>query len=358
MKYAIASYGAYQFAIKSKAVSGGNDKQEWLLAKSLAACNHEVILLVPQSTPLVADNIDGVRLVRCPTQRPTLLYVLWTLRKEKPDWFHVMGATPNLWICAVAAHLFGIKCAYAISHDRGHNPRTALMYRPYLWPLYAMGLRAVDRILAQHPQQADLMAPKYRQKTFVVNNVVEPLPTVKSEKPYISWVGWLRKVKRPEILLDIAKALPDVRLVVCGPVSEIESEKEFSHQIIDEFKKYPNIDYKGYVPRDETQRIIAQSAIFLSTAQAEGFPNTFLEAWVSSVPTVSLEIDPGGVMNSYHTGLVVSSVDETIKVIDELLSQPDKLRELGQNAYQYVERFHSGNTVCHQLEIAVGSKNV
>src|SRR5215468_60545 len=100
MKYAIASYGAYQFAIKSKAVSGGNDKQEWLLAKSLAACHHEVILLVPSDKPLAAERIDGVRLVRCPTKRPTLLYVLSTLRKEKPDWFHIMGATPNLWICA------------------------------------------------------------------------------------------------------------------------------------------------------------------------------------------------------------------------------------------------------------------
>lgn len=95
MKYAIASYYAYLYAIKAPGISGGNHKQEWLLAKALAACGHEVVLIVATSKPLVADEIEGVRLVRCADIHPTLLSILLTLRKEKPDWFHIMGASPK-----------------------------------------------------------------------------------------------------------------------------------------------------------------------------------------------------------------------------------------------------------------------
>jgi glycosyltransferase involved in cell wall biosynthesis len=356
MKYAIASYGAYLFAIKSPRVSGGNDKQEWLLAKSLAARGHEVILLVPSSEPLVADNIDGVRMVRYPDKRPTLMYGLWKLRQEKPDWFHVMGASPNLWISAVTAHLWGIPCAYALSHDLGCSPRKALTRRRYLWPLYAMGLRAVDRILAQHVHQIALLEPGLRPKAYHMNNIVEGLAVEKVDEPYISWIGWLRRVKRPHLLIQIARALPHLRFVVCGPVMDFGPDIEYGQQIVEEFKQVPNIDYRGYVDREETLRIIAQSSLLLSTAIAEGFPNTFLEAWISSVPVISLEIDPGDIIAKHDNGLVVASADEAIQAIKDLYNQPDRLEALGKNGYDYVHQFHSGDYVCKQLEDALGVK--
>lgn len=354
MKYAIASYGAYQFAIRSSNVSGGNDKQEWLLAKALAARGHEVILLVPSSNPLVADSIDGVRLVRYPDKRPTLLYGLWKLRQEKPDWFHVMGASPNLWISAFSSHLWGFSCAYALSHDMGCNPRTALNRNRYLWPLYAMGLRAVDRILAQHVHQIGLLAPDQRSKAFHMNNIVEGIDTTPAEQPYISWIGWLRRLKRPDLLIQIARALPHLRFVVCGPVMDFGPDMDYGREIVEEFKKTPNIDYRGYVDRDETQRIIAQSTLLLSTAVSEGFPNTFLEAWVSGVPVVSLEIDPGDIMAKYHNGLVLPTVADTIQALKDLHAQPERLETLGKNAYDYVHQYHSGDYVCKQLEDALG----
>jgi glycosyltransferase involved in cell wall biosynthesis len=354
MKYAIASYGAYLFATKSSNISGGNDKQEWLLAKSLAARGHEVILLVPSSKPLAADVIDGVRMVRYPDKRPTLLYALWKLRQEKPDWFHVMGASPNLWISAVSSHLSGFSCAYALSHDMACDPHTALNRNRYLWRLYAMGLRSVDRILAQHVHQINLLAPDKRGKAYHMNNIIEEIPVTPAEKPFISWIGWLRRLKRPDLLIKIARALPHLNFVVCGPVMDFGPDMDYGREIVEEFKKVPNIDYRGYVNRDETQRIIAQSTLLLSTAVSEGFPNTFLEAWVSGVPVVSLEIDPGDIMAKYQTGLVLPSVEETIQALKDLHNEPERLESLGKSAYDYVHKFHSGDYVCKQLEDALG----
>jgi glycosyltransferase involved in cell wall biosynthesis len=356
MKYAFASYLAYLFAIKSPQVSGGNAKQEWLLAKSLAARGHEVILLVPSDKPLAADSIDGVRIVAYPEKRPMLLYALLKLRQENADWFHTMGASPNLWISVVLPRLFGISSAYALSHDLGCTPRKALARRKYLWPLYALGLRAVDVILAQHTGQIDLLDPVNRDKAFLMNNIIEELPVQKGNGDYVSWIGWLRQIKRPHLLIEIARALPHVRFVVCGPVMDFGPDMDYGRQIVEEFKTLPNIDYRGYVDREETQRIIAQSNLLLSTSIGEGFPNTFLEAWISGVPVMSTELDPGSVIEKYNTGVVVTSVADTVTAIADLYDHPERMKTMGQNGYEYVRHFHSGSYVCEQLEAALGVK--
>ncbi len=358
MKYALISTPAYLYGIQSSKITGGNAKQEWLLAKALAQRGHDVVVIVPSNDPLEADSIDGVRLVRSAGRWPAFFYALIALHAEHPDWFHVMGATPHLLVEALMSHLWGFRCVWAFASDRQANPRTAFGRSYPQWPLFALGLKFVDRIFAQHAGQRDMLDPALQSKTSVVNNFIEAVPAAKPAKPYISWIGWLIQRKRPHLLIEIARALPEVTFVVGGPCEKTGLEADYGQSVIEQFKAVPNIDYRGFVERDATQRLIAGSSLFLSTSNHEGLPNTFLEAWISGVPTVSLELDPGDIMATHHTGVVVHSVDELIRSISVLLSNADELAALGKNACRYVEEFHSSDYICRQIETALGVKPV
>jgi glycosyltransferase involved in cell wall biosynthesis len=54
-----------------------------------------------------------------------------------------------------------------------------------------------------------------------------------------------------------------------------------------------NFDYLGPVSFEESNSLFAKANIFINTSKAqEGFPNTFIQAWMQGVPTISLDFDP------------------------------------------------------------------
>ena len=52
-----------------------------------------------------------------------------------------------------------------------------------------------------------------------------------------------------------------------------------------------------------------RAKIFLNTSSIEGFPNTFLQAWIRGVPVVTF-FDPDSLVQRLQLGTVANSVDE------------------------------------------------
>jgi glycosyltransferase involved in cell wall biosynthesis len=55
--------------------------------------------------------------------------------------------------------------------------------------------------------------------------------------------------------------------------------------------------------------LLARAHVYVSTSLYEGFPNTFIQAWMRDVVVVSLTVDPDGVLE--HGGVGVLARDET-----------------------------------------------
>jgi glycosyltransferase involved in cell wall biosynthesis len=158
---------------------------------------------------------------------------------------------------------------------------------------------------------------------------------------YVAWVAVLREPKRPDLLIQIAKEMPNIHFVACGGPSSFASSPGYGEHIVKELRPVPNIDFRGAVPPELAQRIITNSALFLSTSAEEGFPNTFLQAWASGTPVVSLKIDPDLVIEQKRLGTVSATIQGAVADIQALIDSPRRREEIAVRARQYVADAHS-----------------
>jgi len=147
---------------------------------------------------------------------------------------------------------------------------------------------------------------------------------------YISWLGRLVKIKRPDRLLEIAYWLkvnyPDVRILVAGdgPLrEEIEKKATQSHL---------PIQFLGWVL--DIESVLAVSEIMILTSDNEGTPLSLIQAQMAGLPVVATDVgSTSEIVINNETGLIVpTSVELINKAIGALLQDQEKARLMGQRA--------------------------
>lgn len=356
MKIVIVNSPTYEYALGNPKRIGGAERQQWLLARALAGAGWSVTVGVREGLKAGERmDIDGVNFVGMGSGQ-----FLWScyrfLASERPDWWYWRTADHLLGPIVQIAKLSGVRTIFATAFDTDVDPRRATFRRPKWWFLYAWGLMQTDRIFVQHGGQFAKLAARLQTKAYVVPSFVGEmyLGTIHGErKGYVAWVATLRQPKRADLLIEIARRLPATQFVVCGGTSSFQTSPEYGQKIVAALHALPNVDFLGKVEPKKTQKIIADAAIFLSTSEGEGFPNTFLEAWSSGIPVVSLSIDPDGVIQKKGLGRVAGSLAQAIADIEALMGAPDLREEIGIRARVHVNEAHSETEVIKVFESAI-----
>jgi len=238
-------------------------------------------------------------------------------------------------------------------HDRDIHPRQALMRWSRWWRLYAWGLAWTDSIFVQHREQFSQLAPHLRAKASILPGIVGQTNSVSphsQREQSVAWVGVMRKVKRPDLLIEIARKMPHITFVVCGGPTTHGTPSGFSEGIMKELRALHNVQCLGHVPPEKTLQIIAEAAILLSTSDGEGFPSVFLEAWSLGTPVVSLQIDPDGVIQEKKLGHVSGSVEKAIEDIQSLMDAPAVRAEMAIRVRQHVVEAHGNAAAVRAFE--------
>ena len=362
MKIVFMNDGTYAYASGLPSAVGGSERDQWLLGISLANMGWSVKVGVRYGLELGDRKfINGVEFVGI-GQGQVLFAWYRFLASERPHWWYWECAT-HLWGPAVEiARLVGVRTIFALGFDREVEPRYALFERPHWWPLYAWGLSRTDRILAQHEGQLSKLSPGLRSKASVLPKVcvvpgmIGDTTTVKSHydrRKYVAWVAMLRQHKRPDILVEIARRMPDVRFVVCGGPTPFMTPPGYTERIVSELGMQPNVEFLGQVAPEKAQEIISDAAMLLSTSDVEGFPNTFVQAWSSGTPVVSLNVDPDGIIQRVGLGALSGSVEQAIRDITDLLESPWRRDEIATRARQFVVEKYSASAVVSLFERAL-----
>jgi len=215
------------------------------------------------------------------------------------------------------------------------------------------GLRYSDSVIAQTEYQANLLLNNYGIKVTSVIKNFHPLSQEnisKSEPIKIIWVANFKPIKRPEIFVKLARDMRYIDSVEFHMVGR-QGDKRLYSELHKEIKDIKNMCYHGELPIEEVNKLLAESDIFVNTSELEGFPNTFIQAWMRKVPIVSLNVDPDDILKIYKIGFCSKSYEVLRNDVTRLIQDSTLRINMGDRAYDYAINSHSIDNVKNLIAI-------
>jgi glycosyltransferase involved in cell wall biosynthesis len=340
-------------------VGGGAEYQiELLIAALRQSRRFEIFLLAHHvSNSVLADGYQVIRIGRR-ERMPRLGYALdfmplyRALRQIRPQVIYQRVGCGYTGISAVYARRHRIPLVWHVSHDTDVMPSTLDPGRNLLrrwiekWSI-ELGIRWADTIVVQTRRQSDLLRRHYGRDADAVIQNFHPDPTEATDKsatPTVAWVANLKSWKRPQIFVRLAQKLrdiPGIEFVMLGEEPSGPKQEQWRSDLLQALAATPNLRYLGKKSQTEVNQVLAQAWIFVNTSQHEGFPNTFIQAWMRGAVIVSLDVNPDGVLDSEKLGIHAGSEEGLERAVRELLSTPALRTRYAGRARAYVKANHS-----------------
>jgi glycosyltransferase involved in cell wall biosynthesis len=274
------------------------------------------------------------------------------LRKIKPHVIYQRVACGYSGICTYYARQHDSRMIWHVAHDTDVSGQTLDPGRNPIRPLLDAAsirytIRHVNHIVTQTQTQSQLLEANYhRHADGVVPNFHpdphEPLD--KTGPPLVLWVANFKRWKRPELFLDLAAGLSDlkdVRFVMIGAEAGGSGSRDWNAAVMQRLRSLPNVQYLGSQTQAQINQLLARAHVFVNTSVSEGFPNTFIQAWMRAVPVVSLSVDPDGVLERERIGFHADSAQGLESAVRRLLVEPGLRAQFGERARRYALATHS-----------------
>jgi glycosyltransferase involved in cell wall biosynthesis len=110
----------------------------------------------------------------------------------------------------------------------------------------------------------------------------------------------------------------------------------------------PNLELTGPVPYQKVNSYYARSRLLVNTSSMEGFPNSFLQAWIRGVPVIST-FDPGNLIIREGLGQFVRTESELKAAVVRFISDRQFATACGSRACSYAERTHGVSRLGKEL---------
>jgi len=328
---------------------GGAEVQCELIAKHLADKNYEVHYVAPPIGEIKTDERFIIHKI------PKRFVKIGNTLSYLPDlYLQLKKANCDIYIQTCAGSFTGVvgyfckkyhkKFIYRSSHvwdaDLSFKEHTGWYTFSFITKItYKHGIIKSDAIVCN----SRIASKRFRKNIdkrieTIYNGQIIPLKKKIQKKNYVLWAGRLTWYKHPELFLELAKALPNYRFVMCGG-GPLEG------QILTLSQNISNLDFKGFITEKKIRKLYGGASAFVSTSESEGFPNTLIECGLCGTPYICF-YDPDEVVCRYNLGAHVKNLQEMISVIPEVISH----HGLRRNIRNYVERFHNIRTTAVKYE--------
>jgi glycosyltransferase involved in cell wall biosynthesis len=347
---------------------GGSEYQTLVTSLGLATLGHEVAFLATDSSRQAMFSADGMQVLQVPSARVAgrglhdrLLDE--ALEEAQPDVCYVRVfeemativplcrrlGVPTLSVSASAKAASPFLVGYHVEETLAHL--RSLEFARHLRSFRSIGSSAVHvcntRLLQRRVQR---WFPGKRIR-MIYNGSPVPLAQevhVGSSGRAI-WVNNLKRWKRPELFVRLARCLPQFDFVMIG---QIQAGARYRAKINSMLAGAPsNLQYLGALPIDQVNRMISYSDLLLYTSlPVEGFGNSFLQAWLRGVPTVSLSYELDGILEGEGVGRCSASFRQLVADVEELMTNESLRRDMGERAREYAVTHHSAEKMVGQYE--------
>ena len=328
---------------------GGAEVQLFTLARELARDSGFRVDFIVREENGGVETIGGVTVHKLPCIRNAglrrqLAYAagLWRLLCAiGPDVVVQRAAGSQTALLGLYCVLYRKSFVYMIAHDSDVEPEKPVWFPGNAaWRAYRLGLRMADRVIVQHDRQRQRLLENYGKAGILrpcALEVCDALPV--GERRTILWVARCERIKQPEMFISLARAFPQESFVmVCPPAA---GEPAYFESVRNQALKLRNMTFVEHVPFSEIGAYFRAARLFVNTAAQEGFPNTFVQAWMNGTPVVSLSVDPGGVMARHGLGITCDGSQGSLETALSSLLTDRPLRErFALNAYAFAREHH------------------
>lgn len=282
-----------------------------------------------------------------------LYKIFISVRRYNPDVIvHEVAGSPT-GILAFVSKLLRKKFIYRVANDidTDYRIRKRLSFKQFI--LFRYGLSNSDLIVCQNSFQLSNIIHRYPNKKVIKlpNPIRIDTESLKfsqnTKRSYIAWVGIFSKQKNVKLLYEIAASLPKVPFRIAGsPLRSIDSETSYYLNCL---KSLTNVQFVGYLRRNEIVNFLNNAIVLLNTSHYEGFSNTFLEAWRSGTPIItSPYVNPDHLIERYKLGFICSSIQEYRDTI-EYLYERDNSNAYFDSCRKYVLENHNPKALAKSL---------
>ena len=348
------------FAGKDIPVVGGAELQQTIVAKELARRGYRVSMISIDYGQEDGTEIDGVRIYNMhkpfegiPVLRffhPRLTSLWKALKRVDADVYYQRTAAAYTGFLAAFCKANGKRSIYAGASDVDFMPKRQDISFARDIMLFEYGLRRVDSVIVQNPNQMQLLRDNYHRDGILVPNCYSAPAGARADRQgYVLWVATVRPSKRPALLLEIAKKLPQHRFVVVGGNDIGAGGEAYGREFREAAAQVPNLEYKGFLPFAEADRYFSGARVVLNTSAYEGFPNTFLQAWARGVPTVAF-VDVGSRRDGEPVYDIASDVEDAAARVNRLMTDDVAWQHASQRVAAHHREHHSVEAVVGQYE--------
>lgn len=193
-------------------------------------------------------------------------------------------------------------------------------------------LRLASAVVALARDQVASLPPSVKRKTQVIREGKRLGELPDRERTYVLWTGRPHPSKRPELFVELARALPGERFVMAvAGAGEIAPGAGAMP---------PNLTIHRNVPHASMNALYAGAKVLVHTSLQEGFANVFIEAWQNGTPVISLGVDTDRLIRRLGLGRhVVTSLD-LVRAVTELLADATAWQSCSSRARAYVRAHH------------------
>jgi glycosyltransferase involved in cell wall biosynthesis len=330
---------------------GGAEYQYKILEEYLTE-KFEVYYLFRYATPLNTKRYLNYNYRFRKRYNPNLytdaLVIYRLIKRLSPDIIYMRSVN---YIAAIGAHYAKSNNAKMVLHIASQRDVEKPKYNSGISAIFQFSnqhmakyaINNANQVICQAQYQNHFLHENYGRNCDLVLPNMQPIPENDSKKKLpikIIWISNIKPLKQPELFIDLAENFKNSRniefIMIGRPASGSWQDK-----LTNKINRLPNLKYRGELSINQVNTVLRESHILVNTSEYEGFPNTYIQAWMRKVPVVALNSDPDDIIKKNNIGFHSKTYGQMFEDVKNLIENKQLRERIGEKSSKFARTYFS-----------------
>ncbi|MHC4500329.1 MAG: glycosyltransferase family 4 protein [Planctomycetota bacterium] len=336
-------------------VFGGAEVDLYFVATELVKDrNFDVSFITADYGQEKCETIEGIKVIKSVDFQKNALHGairFWqALREADAEMYMIKTISPGMFLLALFCQLKSKAFLYRTSNTNSCDG-TYLRQHPLLGRIYKWALRSAKIVFVQNRTDKDSLERTTSVTSVVIPNGHRLKQLTEDKRDTILWIGRSAQIKKPEIFTELVKTMPAERFTMICQKATGDNRYE---RLIARTRNLENLELIERVGFGETDSYFQRAKVFVNTSEAEGFPNTFIQACYCGTPILSLNVNPDGFLDEYDCGICCGGDFNKFVNSLKLMLKENRHKQMGINARKYVQQHHNITKIAEKYKDLFG----